>query len=233
MNESVRILKDEEFGHFVIHVNPRARRMTFRVKEDGMHATVPPGTSLTTLVNAINTLRPRLRDMRQKAAGKIMDWNFRIDGEMFSFSLSPAEGKHFQLRQDGERTLLLCPADTDFADSALQAWLQKVLQEAMRRRARLLLPPRLQALSVKHGLPFRSVKINTSAGRWGSCSGRKDINLSCRMMMLPAHLSDYVMLHELAHTREMNHSERFWALLDKLTDGHALHLREELKGYNT
>lgn len=53
------------------------------------------------------------------------------------------------------------------------------------------------------------------------------------MMMLPAHLSDYVMLHELAHTREMNHSERFWALLDKLTDGHALHLREELKGYNT
>lgn len=233
MNEPLRILEDEELGRFVIQVNPRARRMIFRAKEDGMHATVPPGTSLATLANAINTLRPRLRAMRQKAAGKIMDWNFRIDGEMFSFCLSPAGGKHFQLRQDDGRVQLLCPAETDFVDSTLQAWLRKVLLEAMRRRAKQLLPPRLQALSAEHALPYRSVRINSSAGRWGSCSGQKDINLSCRIMLLPVHLSDYVMLHELAHTREMNHSERFWALLDKLTDGRARHLREELKGYST
>ena len=50
-------------------------------------------------------------------------------------------------------------------------------------------------------------------------------------MLLPAHLMDYVVLHELAHTREMNHGPRFWELLDRMTEGRALALRKELRAY--
>ena len=81
--------------------------------------------------------------------------------------------------------------------------------------------------------PFGACRVNVSKGRWGSCSGRKDINLSCYLALLPPHLRDYVMLHELCHTREMNHGPHFWALLDALTDGKAKALREELKGHRT
>ena len=77
------------------------------------------------------------------------------------------------------------------------------------------------------------MKINSSKGRWGSCSARKAINLSYYLVLLPKHLIDYVLLHELCHTREMNHGERFWALLNSVTDGKALELREELKQYKT
>ncbi|WP_373802195.1 M48 metallopeptidase family protein, partial [Bacteroides heparinolyticus] len=62
---------------------------------------------------------------------------------------------------------------------------------------------------------------------------RGNINLSYYLVLLPKHLIDYVLLHELAHTREMNHGERFWALLDKLTEGKAEALRMELKQYRT
>ena len=88
-------------------------------------------------------------------------------------------------------------------------------------------------LSVRHGLPYERVKINSSSGRWGSCSARRNINLSYFLLLLPAHLIDYVLLHELAHTVEMNHGERFWALLNKLTDGKAEALRTELRQYRT
>ena len=83
-----------------------------------------------------------------------------------------------------------------------------------------------------HGLPYEQLKINRSKGRWGSCSAKKHINLSCYLMLLPSHLIDYVLLHELAHMKEMNHSEKFWALLDKLTDGKAKALRKELMQFN-
>ena len=96
-----------------------------------------------------------------------------------------------------------------------------------------VLPPRIRRLSEQAGLPFQSVKINTSKGRWGSCSARRDINLSCSLVLLPEHLVDYVILHELCHTVEMNHSPRFWALLDKLVHGKSDALRTELKGYTT
>lgn len=65
----------------------------------------------------------------------------------------------------------------------------------------------------------------------GSCSSSRDISLSYYLMLLPAHLMDYVILHELAHTREMNHGPEFWRLLDSLTDHRAKALRKELQTY--
>lgn len=82
-------------------------------------------------------------------------------------------------------------------------------------------------------IAYASVKINSSQGRWGSCSTKKDINLSYYLVLLPSYLIDYVLLHELCHTREMNHSERFWSLLNQFTEGKALALRGELKKYRT
>ena len=128
---------------------------------------------------------------------------------------------------------IVCPPHADFTDEKLQSWLHKVIEESLRRNAKSILPSRLAFLSKQCGLPYSSVKINSSQGRWGSCSARKAINLSYYLVLLPSHLIDYVLLHELCHTREMNHSERFWALLNQFTEGKALALRGELRKYCT
>lgn len=231
--DATRILKDDELGTLFVRVNARARRLTFRVKEDGIYVTVPPRTSLAEVKRAVEQLRPRLREAGRKQVRKMLDLDYRIDTEFFKLTLVSGQREQFLSRSESGEMQIICPPDTDFTDGNLQAWLHKVLEEALRRRAKAILPPRLQMLSTKHNLPYKSVRINSSSGRWGSCSAQGSINLSYYLVLLPSHLVDYVLLHELAHTREMNHGEGFWALLDRLTDGKARALREELRKYRT
>jgi len=65
------------------------------------------------------------------------------------------------------------------------------------------------------GLNHGSVKVNSARTRWGSCNRNGDINFTYRLLFAPEELIDYVVVHELAHTKEMNHSERFWRIVEQ------------------
>lgn len=168
-----------------------------------------------------------------QSACVMIDLNFKIDTPFFKLSLVSGQRERFLSRSELGKMEIVCPPDADFSDAALQAWLRKVIEEALRRNAKIILPPRLYMLAGRHGFCYKRVAIKSSKSRWGSCSSSGNINLSYYLVLLPQHLIDYVLLHELCHTREMNHSDRFWALLDKVTEGRAKALREELKGYST
>ena len=101
----------------------------------------------------------------------------------------------------------------------------------LRIKALEYLPGRLQALAKINRFEYSGVKISKSKSRWGSCSSKKNINLSLFLMRLPLHLIDYVILHELCHTIEMNHGPQFWELLENTCNGRARLLRKELKTY--
>jgi hypothetical protein len=89
---------------------------------------------------------------------------------------------------------------------------------------------RLEALSRNTGLPYGTVTIRNQKTRWGSCSMRGDISLNINLARLPGHLMDYVILHELLHTRIRGHGKAFWAGLCRLA-GDARGLRAELRRY--
>lgn len=223
---------DAELGTVAVRVNPRARRLIFRAVEGGFVVTVPLGATWGDVAKGLETLRPRLREAQARRSEKLIDLNYRIEAEHFKLTLVERDTQRFQARSELGAMQILCPRDTDFSNPQLQVWLKKVIGEALRKNAKLVLPPRLHALSKRHGLPFHEVKINSSSGRWGSCSTRKDINLSYYLLLLPQHLIDYVLLHELTHTRVMNHSAEFWEMLDRLTDGRCEALRRELKEFS-
>ena len=102
----------------------------------------------------------------------------------------------------------------------------------MRKEARRILPVRTAELATRFGFTYSGVKIQSGKTRWGSCSRGRNINLSLYLMLLPGRLIDYVILHELCHTKEMNHSDRFWQWMDRVTDSKSSELRKELKKYN-
>jgi len=91
-----------------------------------------------------------------------------------------------------------------------------------RTKAKRKLTRRLRYLAEKHGFVYNRVFIRNQKTLWGSCSGKKNISLNIRLSRLPEELMDYVILHELAHTRVKNHGKDFWALMNKLLgDGKA------------
>lgn len=77
---------------------------------------------------------------------------------------------------------------------------------------------RLDKYSQQFNLPYQRLTVRAQKTRWGSCSSKRNINLNYRLIFLPEHLLDYVVLHELAHIRHMNHSKCFWALLESMAE---------------
>ena len=101
--------------------------------------------------------------------------------------------------------------------------------ERMREEARAALVPKLLSAAARYGFPFKGrVAIKNNVSNWGSCSSKGNINLNMRLILLPEHLQDYVILHELCHIRYPNHGPAFHALLDSLLGGEEHKLRREL-----
>ena len=101
--------------------------------------------------------------------------------------------------------------------------------ETMREAARAALVPKLREAAARHGFGFKGrVAIKNNVTNWGSCSSKGNINLNMRLILLPEHLQDYVILHELCHLRHQNHGPQFHALLDSLLGGREKELQREL-----
>lgn len=105
--------------------------------------------------------------------------------------------------------------------------------EALRLRAKRELPPRVEELARKFGFEYGRITIRAAHTKWGCCTSRNNLSLSLFLMTLPEHLRDFVLLHELCHTRHHNHSPRFHALLDQCLAGREKELARELKQYTT
>lgn len=224
-----QIISDKDFGKIHFVVRRSARNITMRVKEDGLHVTTPPYRSITALLEAIAPFRERLRNVCSEVKPKPFDLNFSIEAECFRLKLETSPLKNFTVSMRDETVVIACPTHADFTTDRVRTLVKNAVMRAMRKKAEEYLPPLVQYWSSLFDLPYNKVTISKARSRWGSCSSKRDISLSFYLMLLPAHLMDYVILHELAHTREMNHGPEFWELLNQLTDGKALALRKELR----
>ena len=116
------------------------------------------------------------------------------------------------VRLDPDGNSLIVSGNLFAADQLREAWL-----DFLKRTASEKFLSRLRFLSANMGreFDFKSMAVRVQKGRWGSCSSRKTISLNAMLLLVDPDLADAVMYHELCHLREMNHSERFYALLYK------------------
>lgn len=153
----------------------------------------PPGTPI------LNVEAPQLY-YSNAFCGAVNELVFRYGSRETDLSITC-------LRQTDETRLLLFGriADEALARAALHRWLI--------RQTREHLIPRLAELSKKTGFRFRRTFIKRQKTRWASCSRHQSISLNTKLLFLPPELVDYVLIHELCHVAEMNHSRKFWSIL--------------------
>ena len=167
-----------------------------------------------------------IRKLRYTPETRIEAGDFRLRFEQKDVSFVRAE-------MDEEDVVCYYQLPEVFADKDVQAWITETLEAFARKRVKERLVPRLLEMAERRGISVNGVRVSSAKGRWGSCSSKGSINLSLYLILLPRHLQDYVLQHELTHRLEMNHSPRFWARLDEVCDGKAKALRKEMRKYNT
>lgn len=104
-------------------------------------------------------------------------------------------------------------------------------ERALKIEASNLLPQRLDLLAMRHGFEYKSLQIRKLTSRWGSCSNAKNIRLSYYLIQLPWPLIDYVLLHELVHTRYLSHRKDFWTTFTEALP-EARQLQKQIRGHN-
>ncbi len=146
-----------------------------------------------------------------------------------SLSLNPQPCTSMKAQIADKQAVVTYPQELNYKDDRVQNFIKKVIEEIWRIEAKMMLPQRLSELANKHGFKFSKVSIRNTKTRWGSCSGQNAISLSLSLMSLPDHLIDYILLHELCHTIHKNHSQNFYALLDKVSGGNHKKYQAEVK----
>ncbi len=224
---------------FLLRESSRAKRISLRVKPPNIvELVVPVGVSVSRAMKfakehqkwveeAYCRMVKRLESNRVTLTS--LD-NFKTKYHALAFFPRAIEKGFVRINQND--TCIHYPQRFKETDDYVQELVQLAIRETYRQEAKVYLPPRIFELARMHGFKINKVSIRDSKGRWGSCSAQKNISLSLFLMSLPDHLIDYILLHELCHTVEMNHSARFYALLNKVSGGKSDELKQELKRFS-
>ncbi len=200
-----------------VRTSHRARRLTVRVfPGGGVEIVVPQGTGPRAVENFVRRYRSWIdRKVAQyrpiEAAtgnGLPEEVRFRCSGDRWRVEYVEAEGAP-RLSVEGDRLLLI-------GEQSRVVLLRHALQRFTMRAAHSMLVPLLARLAAECGLRYAHAQIRRQRTRWGSCSRHGTISLNACLVFQPADVVRYLLIHELAHTRHMNHSRRFWALVERL-----------------
>jgi predicted metal-dependent hydrolase len=135
-------------------------------------------------------------------------------GALHAVRVTVVPGKRATVMHDGQAFTITVP-DAEAARPALEAWL--------RAAARFAIATQVASRAAEMGLAYGRVAIRDQKTRWGSCSRAGNLNFNWRLVLAPSAVLDYVIVHELAHRVEMNHSARFWRVVARSCPDYGTH----------
>lgn len=208
----------ENIGNIEIRTSKRAKQLRLAVSgRSGAYVVRPKGVSNRTIQRFVTSNTDWLLKRFEKMPNKLT----LKPGERFSRTKTllvrnSKSDLDISIVESDDELLLTMTPESKLEDEAIQGELMKHVIKIWRKEAKIYLPKRLDMLARKHSLSFNEARVKYMHSRWGSCSSRNNINLNIQLMRLAPELIDHVLIHELVHTREHNHSKAFWSLFESL-----------------
>lgn len=219
------IIHDDEFGKITIRRSARATQVRLRVAPDGtLRASLPMYAPTFLVKRLLKTSRPELRDLLLQSQPSTLYQDGMQIGKSHVLTIRATDGP-LSVTRRGQRISVDLPDGKSLEDRDVVRAIRDAVIAALRVEAKSYLPKRLSYLANQYGLTYQKARFSHASGRWGSCSTTGTISLNIALMKLPFELIDYVIIHELAHTRQMNHSPEFWNIVAVGDPNYKLHRR--------
>jgi len=210
-------IKIDGISHTRLRYSSRARRMRIEIRPDRSLLIVVPSDTredqwLHFVLGRRNWIRKALDRLppveHESVPSQVLPECIELPCIEAKYELIHRAGKQNRVTASDDRLVVSTnEASLELARQTLRRWLMQ--------QARTEFTLRLDQLSVSTGLGFGKLSVRGQKTRWGSCSAKGNISLNYKLLFMPTALVDHVILHELVHTRHLNHSDRFWALLEQ------------------
>jgi predicted metal-dependent hydrolase len=226
------IIQDREFGKITVRRSPTATQIRVKVAPDGtLRASMPMHAPMFLVKHLLKNSRDELRGIISQSKPVYVYENGMQIGKSHTLVIRQSIDKNLKLSRKGLKIIVDLPEGKLVDDSDVSRKIRDSIISALRVEAKSYLPNRLSFLATKHGLMYKKVRFSHASGRWGSYSSTGTVSLNIALMKLPFELIDYIIIHELTHSKQMNHSKDFWSLVESADPNYKLH-RRLLKQYN-
>lgn len=232
---SEKYINIDNIGNVLFSVNERSKRIRLSIKSNGeIVVSYPPSVNIN---NALKFVVSKsdwiiMQQTKVQAGLTIFSPETKFKTKFHSLTITKGKSEKVYNRVGNGIIQIFVPEGVNHEMTRIQEFVKLTLLSVMRWEAKIYLPKRLNELALKHGFKYEKLSIKNASTRWGSCSSANNINLNLHLMRLPDHLIDYVILHELVHTVEKNHSSKFWSALEKCYPN-CRKANSEMKKYKT
>lgn len=217
-------LRDDEFGDITIRKHSRSRHIRLSMAPDGtLRASMPAHATLNHLKSMVSGSRTEIRKLLTDQSPQLL----YVDGMQIgkSHSLIVQRSSTFAVKRQQLKLVVTLPPNLTIEEVTVQQAIRQEVIKVLRKEASHYLPRRLKILASQLECTYERVRFSHASTRWGSCSSSGTISLNIALMTLPFELIDYVLIHELCHTKQMNHSPAFWSLMESADPNYLSHRR--------
>jgi len=219
-----------DIGPVKLYKRRGTRSLKLSISSEGLiRVTLPPWAPYRTGITFVESKKEWINQHRPQSKTPVTDGH-RV-GKAHRLVLIPsAKNTSVQTRIVNTEIRVFHPQNLPPFSVAVQRAVHRASVRALKLEAENLLSQRLHALAEKHGYSYRGISVKPLKSRWGSCNSNNEITLNVFLVQLPWTLIDYVLLHELTHTKIMAHGKPFWQEMERVLPT-VSQLRKEIRGF--